>query len=1023
MAAILESLLGSCASKLQNIITDEAILILGVEEELREVLRRVELIKCCIYDAEKRRTKELAVNNWLGQLRDVIYDVDEILDVARCKGNKLLSDEPSSSSSSKSAACKGLSVSSCLCNIWSRRDVAVRIRSLNKKIENISKDKIFLTFNTSIQPTRNGPTSKLIRSSNLVEPNLVGKEIIHSSRKLVDLVLAHKEDKSYKLGIVGTGGVGKTTLAQKIYNDQKLKGSFKMHAWICVSRDYNEVTLLKEVLRNIGVHHEQGETITELQRKLAETIEGKSFFLVLDDVWHFNVWTDLLRPVLQETTIGVILVTTRDDQITKRIGVHHAHRVDLVKHNMHLMSVEMGWELLWKSMNIDEEKEVQNLRNTGIEIVRKCGRLPLAIKVTASALSSRELTENEWKRYLDSVIERDEVTWLWIAEGFIEEQQGQLIEDTAEEYYYELIHRNLLQPEMISFDQAKCRMHDLLRQLACNISREECFIGDVETLRGGNMSKLRRVTVVATKKDMLVLPSKDKVDVKVRTFLTVKGPWRIEDTLFKRFLLLLRVLVLNYSLVQSIPGYIGKLIHLRLLNLDYTGISCLPESIGSLKNLQVLSLRWCYYLHSLPLAMTLLCSLRCLDLFGIEINQVPKGMGKLKLLTYLRDYPVGDGSDNAVIQDGWKLEELSSFNHSQMRYLSLVKLERAAYCSTNTMLRDKNHLKTLILEWTERGEGSYSEEDVSNTEKVIEQLIPPHNLEFLCIFQFFGQRYPTWFGTTYLSSLIHLILRNVRSCVELPPTWQLPNLKFLKIEGAHAVTKVGPEFAGCKKGDPVCDEWVAFPKLEWLIFEDMPNWEEWSFFEEEVGVAGVRGEDGAAEIRKEDAQPARVRLLPRLLELQLHGCPKLRDLPQQLGKGTACLKELSLRGLNNLKAVENRPVLSEVLVIGFCEGLKRICNLPQVTELHVGGCPNLSHVVGLDSLQQLRLGGNMQEISSRWVPGLQEQHQRLHGEDLDVYTSPKLIIWANGERWRQVCSRSYQWEEKREGQGAKFCSL
>ncbi|VAH72286.1 unnamed protein product [Triticum turgidum subsp. durum] len=477
MAAILEYLLGSCANKLQNIISDEAILILGVEEELAEVLQRVELIQCCIYDAEKRRTKELAVNNWLGQLRDVIYDVDEILDVAKCKGSKLLPNHPSSSSS-KSAACKGHLVFPCFCKIGSRRGVAARIRTLNKKIENISKDKIFLTFNSSAQPNESGPTSKLIRSSNLVEPNLVGKEIIHSSRKLVDLVLANKEKKSYKLAIVGTGGVGKTTLAQKIYNDQKIKGSFKIHAWICVSQDYNEVALLKEVLRNIGVYHEQGETIGELQRKLAETIKGKSFFLVLDDVWHSNVWTDLLRPAFHETNVGIILVTTRDGQITKRIGVHHTHQVDL-------MEVEVGWELLWKSMNIEKEKEVHNLRETGIEIVHKCGRLPLAIKVTASALSSRKLTENEWKRYLgrfigsqsilldeieealylsydelpprlkqcflycalyieDSVIECDEVTWLWIAEGFIEEQQGQLIEDMAEEYYHDLIHQNLL---------------------------------------------------------------------------------------------------------------------------------------------------------------------------------------------------------------------------------------------------------------------------------------------------------------------------------------------------------------------------------------------------------------------------------------------------------------------------------------------------------------------------------------------------------------------------------------------------
>nr|UBY07022.1 NBS-LRR disease resistance protein [Dasypyrum villosum] len=1024
MAAILETLLKSSVNKLQDVIMDEAILILGVEKELKKLLRRVKLIQCCIYDAEKRRTKEQAVNNWLGQLRDVIYDVDEILDVAGCKGSKLLADHPSPSSG-KSVACKGLSVSSCFCNIVPRRDVAVRIRSLNKKIENISKDKIFLTFNTSIQPTRNGPISKLVRSSNLIEPNLVGKEIIHSSRKLVELVLAHKENKSYKFAIVGTGGVGKTTLAQKIYNDQKVKGSFKLHAWICVSQDYNQITLLKEVLRNIGVHHEQGETITELQRKLAETIEGKSFFLVLDDVWHSNVWTDLLRPALHEATAGVVLVTTRDDQITRRIGVEHTHRVDL-------MSVEVGWELLWKSMNIDEEKEVHNLRNTGIEIVHKCGRLPLAIKVTASALASGDLTENEWKKYLDkhvgsqsmlsdeievslylsydelphrlkqcflyyalyvedSIIEREEVTWLWIAEGFIEEQQGQLLEDIAEEYYYELIHRNLheliyrnlLQPDTSYFDMSYCKMHDLLRQLALNISREECFIGDVETLRGENMSKLRRVTAV-TKKDMLVLSRMDKLDVKVRTFLTVNSPRRIEDTLFKRFLLL-RVLVLNYTLVQSIPDYIGKLIHLRLLNLDYTGISCLPESIGSLNNLQVLSLRCCVNLHTLPSAMTLLSSLRCLDFFGTKINQVPKGMGKLKLLSYLGDYPVGDGSVDAVIQDGWKLEELSSL--SQMRCLSLVNLERAAHCSANAVLMDQKHLKQLALAWTERGEGSYSEEDVRNAEKVFEQLIPPHNLEDLCILRFFGRQYPTWFGTTCLSSLIYLIINDILSCVHLPPIGQLPNLKYLKIDGAYAVTKVGPEFVGCKKGDPISNELVAFPKLEWLTINDMPNWEEWSLFDNEEDAADdERGEDGAAEIRKEDVQSTRLKLLPRLVRLGLTGCPKLRALPRQLGKEATSFKELRLIGTNSLKAVENLPLLSELLDIQKCEGLQRISNLPQMTELHVHGCPNLSHVEGLVSLQQLGLGEDMQEISSRWVPGLQNQHQRLHGEDLDIYT-------------------------------------
>ncbi|XBI96842.1 hypothetical protein VPH35_033064 [Triticum aestivum] len=1006
MATILECLLRSCVCKLQHFISNEVRLLLGVEKDLSKILGRVELIQCCIHDAESRRTKELAVNYWLGQMRDVIYDVDEILDVARCEGSKLLPDNPSSSSSSsKLVAWKGLSISSSFRTLRPRYDVAVRIRRLNKRIEDITNDKIFLTFTGSTQPTRNAPISKMIRSSELVEPNLVGKEIIHSCRKLVDLVLAHKESKSYKIAIVGTGGVGKTTLAQRIYNDQKIKGSFKMHAWICVSQDYNEDTLLKEVLRNIGVHHEQGETMTELQRKLAETIKGKSFFLVLDDVWRSDVWMDLLRIPLNETVTGVILVTTRDDQIAMRIGVEHKHRVDP-------MSIEVGWELLCKSMHIDEEQKVQNLRNIGFEIVRKCCCLPLAIKVTASALVCKDQTENEWKKFLgkyavsqsllsddierclylsydqlphrlkqcflycalyteDSVIRLGEVTRLWIAEGFVEEQQGQLLEDIAEEYFYELVHRNLLQPYDRCFDQAKCKMHDLLRQLACIISREECFIGDVESLRSENMSKLRRVTAV-TKKDILVLPSMDNVEVKVRTFLTICGPRRIEDTLFKRFPLL-RVLVLNYSFVQSIPDYIGKLIHLRLLNLDYSGISCLPESIGSLKNLQVLSMRYCDALHSLPSGMTQLCTLRCLCLTGTEINHVPRGIGKLKFLTHLRGFPVGNGSDNADVQYGWELEELSSV--SQMRYLQLVRLKRAAHRSSNTVLVDKKHLKELALSWTEHRDGSYLEQDVSNAEKFIEDLIPPSNLENLSISGFFGRQFPTWFGTAHLSSIIHMYLGELRSCVNLPSIGRLPNLKFLRIDRAYAVTKVGHDFIGCRKDN----ELVVFPKLEWLIIKDMPNWEEWSFFDKQE-------EDGAAKICSADAQYAQLQLLPRLEKLHLVGCPKLRALPRWLGVDTTSLKELKLIGANSLKAVEDLPLLSELIIIEKCEGLQRISNLPQVKELRVRGSPSLSHVVGVGRLQLLGLGEDMQEISSRWLPGLQEQHQRLHGEDLDVYT-------------------------------------
>jgi len=203
-----------------------------------------------------------------------------------------------------------------------------------------------------------------------------------------------------------------------------------------------------------------------------------------------------------------------------------------------------------------------------------CGGLPLAIKVTGSVLATKEKTENQWRQLInrsawsmskvpielrgalylsyddlpghlkqcflfcslypeDSNMNRDDLIRFWVAEGFVQEQGEQLLEDIADEYYNDLIYRNLLHPNPLYVNYSLCKMHDLLRQLGQHLSQGEYFCGHPQSLEDKNLSKLRHISIF-TDSDSITLPNGNKEDIRARTLLIWTKSARVENTIFKR---------------------------------------------------------------------------------------------------------------------------------------------------------------------------------------------------------------------------------------------------------------------------------------------------------------------------------------------------------------------------------------------------------------------------------------------------------------------------------------------------------
>lgn len=305
------------------------------------------------------------------------------------------------------------------------------------------------------------------------------------------------------------------------------------------------------------------------------------------------------------------------------------------------------WSKVYDSIGFGQE-DSKDVRNTRKILPFSYYDLPIQLRTCLLYLSI--FPEDYW-------IEKYQLIWRRIAEGFVHEEKGLVLFEQGERFLDELINRSLIQPSdrYHSGIVNGCRVHDMVLDLIRSLSSEENFCAMLhkeQTMLSQNKI-VRRLAI-----HKRILEHNPKMNVRmaqVRSFNAYMcGHMDCMPPLWS--FKVVRVLVLDLCNFTGSPHLepIGKLLHLKYLGLVNTAIAELPKEVGNLTLLQTLDI-WRTSIEELPSTVGKLKRLICLR--ADSNTRVPAGViGSLTSLQQLRLHSA-DKSPSAVVELG-KLVEL-----------------------------------------------------------------------------------------------------------------------------------------------------------------------------------------------------------------------------------------------------------------------------------------------------------------------------------------------------------------------------